>query len=145
LPDGSTALDVLGRNVVLAFRLSSITADFPGIVTQRELLDRCVRHLPASLNFTQLRLNKNNILKYFKGEHYGVTALYASTKPKNVKRVSEIASGQRDPAMWNEELSITSKVLCAMYEGTEWLRTVAQEYSREISEEFIEGAREVFR
>ena len=32
-------LDLIGRSVVLAFRLSGIKADFPGIVTQKEVVE----------------------------------------------------------------------------------------------------------
>ncbi len=70
------ATDVLGRAVVLAFRLSSIKSGFPSIVTQGELIK--VTEDTSTVKFRKLRFSKEEKLKYFKDEPWGTSDVFAS-------------------------------------------------------------------
>ena len=70
------SLDLIGRAVVLAFRLSGMQADFPGIATQKELINGKPR--PIGYSWKKKRLTREDNLKYFKGEKFGANNIYVS-------------------------------------------------------------------
>jgi class 3 adenylate cyclase len=74
--------DVLGRNVVAAFRLSGMASNFPSIVTQREIL-RAIDEadLEPGHTFKPLSLTPKLRMKYFKGENYGSRDIYVLHEP----------------------------------------------------------------
>jgi len=65
---GNQSLDLIGRAVVLAFRLSGIQAKFPSIVTEKEIISENSSYC----KFINWNYNENDILKFFKGEILGV-------------------------------------------------------------------------
>lgn len=75
---GSTSIDLLGRGVVLAYRLAGITSKFPGVVTQTEIA-KALRFSGCTLaQLEELKLSPNDELRYFKGEDWGTSELWAS-------------------------------------------------------------------
>ncbi len=80
--DGHVSKIISGRNVVLAFRLAGVEADFPNVATQQKI----VQTLPArTKNLTNLKRwtpSKEQFLKYFKGEKMGTAGLCVSGRPK---------------------------------------------------------------
>ena len=78
--------DVLGRAVVLAFRLSSIKGEFPSIVTQRQLVKDAET---GTIAFKKLTLSKDERLKYFKQEKWGIGDLYISSERRGRPRKLE--------------------------------------------------------
>jgi class 3 adenylate cyclase len=54
---GFQSLDIVGRAVVLAFRLSGVAAAFPGIVTQKDLVDASVDQRTAARDFCKWQCN----------------------------------------------------------------------------------------
>ena len=74
-------LDLIGRSVVLAFRLSGIKAGFPGIVTHKEVVEAISNKIPQ-INFKKLNLSAEEKLKYFKGERWGTNNLWVSADRK---------------------------------------------------------------
>jgi class 3 adenylate cyclase len=139
-PGGDTTPNVIGRNVVLAFRLSSISSEFPSIITQQELLERCEPRMPPALQFKHWRPSKRDILRYFKGEREGVSSIYVSSKSN--LNTNESGFQVSNATGWKDELPIVSHLLSEMYSGSEWCRAVATEYSRIISQNYINLAKE---
>ena len=91
--------DVLGRNVVAAFRLSSIPCDFPGIVTHREVLRAFDdAGFKLRLRFKSLPIKKEMLLRYFKGETYGSKDVYVSDSKQPRKRSKTLKPTQKRAA-----------------------------------------------
>jgi class 3 adenylate cyclase len=84
-PGGFETLDLTGRAVVLAFRLSGVMADFPCIATQREPIDSSGKFV-SGLEFGRWQLRAEDRLRFFKGERWGTSALYRSTKRRPRER-----------------------------------------------------------
>lgn len=73
-------VDIIGRAVVLAFRLSSVRAHFPSIVTVKELVQR------GADEFIVWKPTIEEKLRFFKGEKYGTDKIRISgTKEKTRK------------------------------------------------------------
>lgn len=125
------ATDVLGRAVVLAFRLSSIKAEFPSIVTNGELL-RLANNV-ATIQFAKLKLSREDRLKYFKDETWGTSNIFVSggkarrhsaglkTLIKRTKKlVDNIESGNVD----SKRKEFVTRVVLETINGPEWCREV---------------------
>lgn len=131
--NGDDSLDLIGRAIVLAFRLSSIPAKFPDIVTQDELLNaaRSVGHL--FISFSRLKFTQSDRLKFFKGERWQTSSIYASAdrRPQHVspkslkkqlKRTIRAAEGREPMPTYQTEFS--EKYQAFMQTGPEWCRQV---------------------
>jgi hypothetical protein len=70
------SLDLIGRAVVLAFRLSGIQAKFPSIVTEKEIVSENSNYC----KFDNWNPNENDILKFFKGETLGIEEIMISSE-----------------------------------------------------------------
>lgn len=81
-----TSVDVIGRSVVLAFRLSGIRTAFPNVVVTREVLDAARAHSSCPIKFAKLKVSKQERDKYFKGEKWGTQALFHSVDHPPRKR-----------------------------------------------------------
>jgi class 3 adenylate cyclase len=80
--DGHVSTTISGRNVVLAFRLSGVEADFPNVATQQKIVQALSARTRNLVNLKRWTLTKEQLLKYFKGEKLGTTSLYVSGRPK---------------------------------------------------------------
>lgn len=78
--------DVLGRNVVTAFRLSGLSCAFPNIVTHKEVL-RAIEDagVQSPMRFASLPLKKELRTRYFKGEKFGSRDIYVTTDRRRIK------------------------------------------------------------
>ena len=83
--------DLIGRSVVLAFRLAGIKARFPGIVTQREVVEAIGSEHISKFKFAKLVLGAEERAKYFKGDGWGTNNLYASADRKPRARSNSAA------------------------------------------------------
>ena len=72
--------DLIGRSVVLAFRLTGMKADFPSIVSQREIVEATIKEGISQIKFKKLNLSAEDRQRYFKGERWGTTNLYSSAE-----------------------------------------------------------------
>jgi class 3 adenylate cyclase len=153
---GMASRDILGRNVVLAFRISSIKGVFPSIVTERELVDACrgVRPDPR-LSFKKLRFTKEDRLRYFKGETWGTRNLYVSADNKKRSGSSlQSAIKQAHKALKKYEStdadfgSIPAKIALDMVKGPQWSRDVISQVEKYIRGELapaLKGALEAMQ
>ena len=80
------SIDLIGRSVVLAFRLSGITAEFPNIVAQKEVVESVSENALSSVNFKKLHISKEDGIKYFKGEEFGTRNLVVSANRNRRRR-----------------------------------------------------------
>jgi len=143
---GQQSLDLLGRSVVLAFRLSSIPTDFPGIVTQKELVIAGKTYCSNISNFKKWQISPSDKLKYFKGEKWGTASIYTSSGKvgksrslsallKGTKKVIAKAegAGQRQ----NSDLGFAKLFLSKMESGPDWCQDVIKEYLRYIKDDLL--------
>ena len=80
--DGHVSKIISGRNVVLAFRLSGVEADFPNVATQNKIVQDLSTRTKNLANLKKWVLSEDQHLKYFKGEKQGTTGLYVSGRAK---------------------------------------------------------------
>jgi class 3 adenylate cyclase len=80
--DGHVSKTISGRNVVLAFRLSGVEADFPNVATQQKIVQALSTRTRNLVNLRRWTLTKDQLLKFFKGEKLGTNNLYVSGRPK---------------------------------------------------------------
>jgi hypothetical protein len=82
---GFESLDLMGRAVTLAFRLSGVGADFPGIAAQRDIVE-AVGNL-HDFGFRKWKPTAGERLRFFNHEHWGTKSLFVSgaKKPRGRK------------------------------------------------------------
>ena len=80
--DGHESKIISGRNVVLAFRISGVEADFPNVATQHKIVESLSARTRNLLNLKRWELTEHQLLRYFKGEKMGTTGLYVSRHPE---------------------------------------------------------------
>ncbi len=145
-PGHHTSLDVMGRAVTLAFRLSSVPADFPGIVTQKELIDASAGHRTAARDFRKWQVSAQDKLRYFKGERWGVSSLYRSTgkkrKARNPESVAKsvkatIAKVEQKEAEDSARLRFIKAFIEKMESGPEWCQKVIDDYASFVMEDLL--------
>jgi class 3 adenylate cyclase len=125
-----SATDVLGRAVVLAFRLSSITAEFPSIVTQGELLKATKD--TGTISFGKLKFSKEEKLKYFKDERWGTSDVYSSKKGKHrlrdskalLKRTKKLINEVEGKPFKSDHEAFIDKIVSELSDGPAWCRDV---------------------
>ncbi len=138
--------DLIGRSVVLAFRLSSISANFPGIVTQREIVEATAKENVAKIKFRKLSLTEDDRLKHFKGERWGTTNLFASAEKKPrvrtksavlrsaKKTIADIESPKTTSA---ESVIVAQQLVAHLQTGPQWAREVLEDYTEFLQEDML--------
>lgn len=77
------ATDIIGRNVVLAFRLSSFEHFFPNITIHGDLVFEDSKFKDA---FKKMEINEEILFKVFKGQKYQIDNLYELDITNSLKR-----------------------------------------------------------
>jgi class 3 adenylate cyclase len=146
---GFESLDLIGRAVVLAFRLSGIRAAFPGVTAQREIVEVAG---DRQLGFKRWIPTTEEKLKYFKGEKWGTDALYVSGVKKPRTATGKTAVKQARVAVQNATADISiddpQRLFCeallkGLMAGPEWSRNVAVDYTEFIKKELL-GSLQMF-
>ena len=149
---GFESLDLIGRSVVLAFRLAGIPAKYPGIVTQKDLVAASADNMTTPTTFSKWLASANDKLKYFKGERWGTEGIYVSSDKrrkarspqatlKYVKKTISLVEGESDEP--SETMAFTKRFLNNMREGPEWCRSVEVEYGRYLEEDLLGSLKKV--
>jgi class 3 adenylate cyclase len=145
-PGGFETLDLTGRNVVLAFRLSGVVTDFPGIVTQRELVQASTANQRLSIDFRAWKVTREEQLKYFKGEKWGIRSVYRSGFKKQRRRSRSsvtklakqlVARVEGAGSVNAASMAFAIGVMDRMMNGPEWCRTVVDDYMRFVRDELL--------
>lgn len=142
---GHESLDLIGRAVVLAFRLSGIAASFPGIVCQKVLVDADANNKDTICRFNKLRLSANDRLKYFKGERWGIEQIYASDNAalfRNRKATLKHARDAVDKAEGRkpypkEDVKFGTLFVKNMMDGPDWCQKVLEDTLRFCKDELL--------
>ena len=129
------SLDLIGRGVVLAFRLTGLPTGHPGIATQKDLIT--VSLAPVGYSWAAKKLCLEERLKYFKGESWGTTSIYVSkagtkrrakSRQSVVKSIKKVVSKfETIPSM--DENSFTAKFVNEMLRGPEWCGEAMKQYT----------------
>lgn len=141
-----TNLDLLGRSVVLAFRLAGIKTSFPNIVTQREIVEESSGNEVARVEFKRLHLSADDRLRYFKGERFGTATLYKSTERKYrtksrtslLSMIRDTISDVENPATDSTPVDTTTwSLVCHLQSGPQWTREVLKSYVSFLREDLL--------
>ncbi len=87
-------IDIIGRGVVFTFRLAGIKAPFPGIVTQKNLIEAAAA-CGCEYAFHKLSFTHEDLLKYFKGEKWATNKVWVSADSSSQKGGSVKAQQKR--------------------------------------------------
>jgi len=142
-PNGHEGLDLIGRAVVLAFRLPGLEAAYPGIATQRQLTVAAAEYGEMSINFKKRDILRDDRLKYFKGERWGTESICVSsdrtprrlsrgTAIRRAKEAVALAEGRKPPP--STEPNFMHAFLQYMLLGPDWSRETGEELARFVSE-----------
>ena len=138
-------LELIGRSVVLAFRLSGIRAGFPGIVTQREVAEATATENICQINFKKLSLSAEDKLKYFKGESWGTRNLVVSADRKSrIKSVNSLLRSSKKAIATAEgevtnsrESTTTMRFIGDLQSGPEWARGIVKDHINFLREDLL--------
>ncbi len=130
------SIDLIGRAVVLAFRLSGIPAGFPNIVAQKEIVESVGANTVSSVDFKQLRVSDEDRMRYFKGERFGTRSLVVSAERKvrrrsagSVVRLAKGAIGRAESGSGVEaDAELAFRLVRELQSGPQWAREVLEEY-----------------
>ena len=147
------SIDLIGRSVVLAFRLSGIAAGFPNILAQKEVVESVAGKAVSGVKFKQLRLSKEDRMKYFKGERFGTGSLVVSAERRGrLRSVSSIvrsAKGAIERAEGNGSTDVNAEVALGfvreLHSGPQWARGVVEEYTRFVEEDLVGTLKKVVK
>jgi class 3 adenylate cyclase len=142
---GHESLDLIGRAVVLAFRISGIAAIFPGIVTQKELVAASDEYDKGRHKFMKWQPESKEKLKYFKGERWGTESIYVSSNKmrlpshksilREAKQAVEKAEGLKPTA--DDRMQFAEQLLARMANGPEWCREVINDYLKFVKNDLL--------
>jgi len=146
------AFDLIGRAVVLAFRLTGIRSQFPGIVAQKEVIDVLDLARVPKMGFKKLRVNAEDRLRYFKGERWGTGNLVASvdrqsrvkSKASAVRKAKRAISQAEGIAPINDgRYEFLLSLFQRIEEGPEWAKATKLEFSRYIRDDLLGSLKKV--
>lgn len=129
--------DLMGRAVVLAFRLAGMKVNFPSIVTQRELVEAALGEDNSRVRFKKISLSTVERQKYFKGDRWGTTNLYASTerkpRPRSMNSLlrsiqKTIAEAEKTQTTQDETDPIIKRFMEDLLSGPAWTQEVFMNY-----------------
>ncbi len=143
--DGHKSLDLIGRAVVLAFRISGIKASFPDIVTHRELVEASDPYRKIGTSFQRKKITKEERLKYFKGHDWKINQIFISVNRKIISKSIKttintakkaIAKAEK-PSTPSDENSFSMQFLKNMMSGPKWCRDVVSEELQFLRDGFL--------
>ena len=146
--------DLIGRAVVLAFRFAGMKVGFPGIVTQREIIEALKKENYSKLDFSKLPLSAEERLKYFKGDRWGTSSLYASVKRTPRRKTANavlrqakkaIADAEKPATISDEADPIIRKFMEDLQLGPLWTQEVLGDYVTFVRETLLGTLKEVVR
>jgi len=145
---GHQSIDLIGRSVVLAFRLCGVPSPFPHIVTQREIVEASRRNNWSTTRFMKRNFTSTEIERFFKGEKWGTKTVFVSSekvrKPlshhsviKQVKNAIRAAEGEtKIPEM---KQKCAEAFIHKMLKGPQWCREIIMEFDRFTKEELLDN------
>ena len=144
--EGHESLDITGRSVVLAFRLSGIRAEFPNLVSDATIARAAKDGGYGHIHFKSWSPGSDELLRYFKGEKWGTRGLVISTKRperkkgiqsavKKAKKVISSLEPENLRSLPDEDFVVQFSK--AMMQGPQWARDVQSEESRFLKDDML--------
>lgn len=124
--EGNKSVDLLGRSVVLCFRLSSIESDFPRIISHGDLVfekNSKFNPNPVKMNFTEEEINK-----YFKGEKWNTDNVYRAEFFKGFKNRFSKSKNKEFKLEDVKPTDFSMKIQSELLNGPEWSQKLYKEY-----------------
>ena len=140
------SLDLIGRSVVLAFRLCGIPSPFPHIVTQREIVEATRRNKWSSSSFKKRNFNSLEIERFFKGEKWGTKTIFVSNekvhRPRSlhtvIKQTKEaIRKAEGESKIPEMKQKYAEAYVHNMLKGPQWCHDIMTEFARFTEEELL--------
>ena len=143
-------LDLIGRSVVLSFRLSGIKAGFPGIVTHKEVVEAISNKIPQ-INFKKLNLSAEEKLKYFKGERWGTNNLWVSAnRQPRIRSLNSLLRRSKKAVATAEgegpipkDINTILQFITALKAGPDWAKGIFKDYKNYIQVDLLEPLKEL--
>ena len=145
-------LDIVGRSVVLAFRLAGINVSFPNIFTQQVIVNKIREDGISLAKFKRYVVSFKDRQTYFKSERWGTNGLCSSTNQKprarSLKSLSTLIgrtiSNAEERHLTHEHINPAPlKFIESLLSGPEWTRDVLQDYDKFLEEEDLLGTLKV--
>lgn len=138
--------DLMGRAVVLAFRLAGMKVTFPSIVTQRELVEAALGEGNSRVRFKKISMSTVERQKYFKGDKRAATNLYASAernpRPRSMNSLlrsiqKTIAEAEKPQTVQDETDPIIRRFMEDLLAGPTWTQEVFMNYIKFLREDML--------
>ena len=138
--------DLIGRSVVLAFRLTGMKVDFPSIVSQREIVEATKKKRISHIKFKKLNLSAEDRQRYFKGERWGTTNLYSSAerrpRPRSTNSLlrtvrKTIAEAEKPRTIQDETDPVIKQFMEDLLSGPTWTQEVFKNYMKFLREDLL--------
>ena len=152
--DNGEHFDLIGRSVVLAFRLTGIRANFPNIVSQREVVEATEKERGRYFIFRKLNVSAEDRRKYFKGERWGTANLYASAERKPRPRTLDsmlrtvkktIAEAESPQTIQDETDPTVKQFMECLLSGPAWTQDIFKDYVKYLREDLLGTLKVVVR
>lgn len=151
--NGHQSMDIIGRSVVLAFRLSEIRALYPNVVAEAIVAKAAKDAGYSSIQFKSWVPSSVEMDRYFKGERWGTRGLVISVdrkhRQKNIKSIVSNAkrviskAESKDISSVDPDITFSSRVIEMMLHGPAWAKEVLLEETRFIEEELLGSLKKV--
>lgn len=145
--DDYESLDITGRSVVLAFRLSDVPSKFPSIATQEKIVSKSKSTRSSSPTFQEWNISDDEEMKFFKGEEWGTESIYVTTERESSEKGSGEVREEVQKVISNVKVGdglddsgyhFAAKFLAKMQAGPDWCRKVMNEYVSFIRTDLLE-------
>ena len=140
------SLDLIGRSVVLAFRLCGIPSSFPRVVTQREIVETTPRKKWISSRFKKRNFNSIELDRFFKGEKWGTKTIFVSNekvhRPRSLRSVIKqtkkaIHKAEGEAKIPEMKQRFAEAYIHEMLKGPQWCHDIMMEFARFTNEELL--------
>ena len=140
--EGNKSIDILGRAVVLCFRLSSVESEFPNIVSQGNLIfNENSKYFP---NPIRVSFTEQEIDKYFKGEKWQTDNIYRSEFFKGLKNKKSRKMLLDIDFKSLEATSFLVKIKEELSRGPEWSKDMYNRYISFLKDDMYESLRKIY-
>ncbi len=148
-PGGFKTMDITGRGVVLAFRLSSAPATFPCVVSTSELTE-AYKSAGSIISFRKWAVSRDDRLRYFKGEKWGTSGLVVSAEKKHrmtstanllrkARKAIDAAEGHRPTV----PSGLVDRIFAAFQTGPEWCKPVVIAHADFVKNKLLHSVKEL--
>jgi class 3 adenylate cyclase len=150
-PVGEQTSDYVGRDVVLAFRISGISVDFPSIITTWEIVNRVKDYPLDYLRFEKLEISEEQIDRYFKGEKrlakslFGTSAKIKESRYRSTENVIKELVNTKTKIQNIAPSEFASKYHSIFTNGPGWAKVVGDKLIEFIKHELYGNFEELFK